>query len=74
MTSTFSGSRVMTSALGVNVDKANESHGNDAHFGEMLDTTRYNQAPYGSPYTSRTPSRVSTPAPTPLSSEGDHSP
>ena len=67
-TPTFGGSsRVITSALGINVEQANGNHGLGAHFGE----TRYNQAPYGSPYTSRTPSRVPSPLPSPGSG---HSP
>ena len=80
--------RVITSALGLGGGEPNGSgnehvhtheygHGHlgDAHFSEMLDTGRYNQAPYGSPYASRTPSRAPTPIlPSPLSSEGGHSP
>ena len=82
--------RVITSALGLSGGETTGSgnehghaheyeygHGHlgDAHFSEMLDTGRYNQAPYGSPYASRTPSRAPTPIlPSPLSSEGGHSP
>jgi UDP-sugar transporter A1/2/3 len=87
--SPFSSPRVITSALGLGGVDANvagnehlhghvheygHGHLGDAHFSEMLDTGRYNQAPYGSPYASKSPSRVPTPIPpSPLGSEG-HSP
>jgi UDP-sugar transporter A1/2/3 len=87
--SPFSSPRVITSALGLGGVDANvagnehlhghvheygHGHLGDAHFSEMLDTGRYNQAPYGSPYASTSPSRVPTPIPpSPLGSEG-HSP
>ncbi|KAG6836878.1 hypothetical protein H0H93_001938 [Arthromyces matolae] len=56
-------SLAIASALGM---KAANSNPNVAGFTEMLDTTRYTQAPYGSPYASRTPSRLPSRAPTPI--------
>lgn len=57
------------------VHEYGHGHLGDAHFSEMVDTSRYNQAPYGSPYASRPPSRAPTPVlPNPLGSESGHCP
>jgi len=88
--SSFNTPRVITSAVGLggeanevgnehlhgHVHEYGHAHLGEAHFSEMLDTGRYNQAPYGSPYASRAPSRVPTPIipPSPLGSEGFPSP
>ncbi|KAG6829582.1 hypothetical protein H0H87_010823 [Tephrocybe sp. NHM501043] len=70
-------SLAIASALGINIPNQGVSGASDLGT-DMLDTTRYNQAPYGSPYTSRTPSRLPsrapTPIPSPLHSEGNTSP
>ncbi|KAG5338801.1 UDP-galactose transporter [Termitomyces sp. T112] len=63
-------SLAIASALGI---KPPGSKMNGDAFGEMLDTTRYNQAPYGSPYASRTPSRLPSRAPTPIEPSPLHS-
>ncbi|KAF5386730.1 hypothetical protein D9615_001529 [Tricholomella constricta] len=60
----------IASALGM---KAIDVNGGPADFTDTLDTSRYNQAPYGSPYASRTPSRVPSRAPTPLPPSPLHS-
>ncbi|KAG6915333.1 hypothetical protein DXG01_012105 [Tephrocybe rancida] len=69
----------IATALGISIPNQNTSGPNELGLGDMLDTTRYNQAPYGSPYASRTPSRLPSRAPTPnlpspLHSEGNASP
>ncbi|KAG6840975.1 hypothetical protein C0991_002957 [Blastosporella zonata] len=65
-------SLAIASALGINIP--NQGASGASELGEMLDTTRYNQAPYGSPYASRTPSRAPTPIPRPLHSENTATP
>ncbi|KAG5636281.1 hypothetical protein H0H81_008536 [Sphagnurus paluster] len=55
----------IASALGIKVPEQNGAITADL-FADTLDTSRYNQAPYGSPYASRNPSRVPSRAPTPL--------
>lgn len=61
---TFGSPRGLASAMGINVTDVNAN--GDDHFSDTLDTTRYNQAPYGSPYASRAPSRVPSRTPTPF--------
>lgn len=71
--SPFASPRIIASALGMGADKESSGpnlspggvNSTGAGFGEMLDTARYNYAPYGSPYPSRPPSRIPSRAPTP---------
>ena len=60
--SPFGSPRVIATALGFAKDEKSDSD----YFGQTLDTSRYLNAPYGSPFPSRTPS----PAPTPPYSAG----
>ncbi|KAG5644054.1 hypothetical protein DXG03_009206, partial [Asterophora parasitica] len=60
----------IATALGMSSHKNENSTTNGDFASAMLDTSRYNQAPYGSPWASRTPSRVPSRAPTPLHAEG----
>jgi UDP-sugar transporter A1/2/3 len=62
--SPFGSPHALATALGINATEANAN--GDGYFSDTLDTTRYNQAPYGSPYASRAPSRVPSRTPTPL--------
>ena len=55
--SPFASPRAFASALGMSNAERNES----GAFGETLDTGRYLNAPYGSPFPSRTPSPIPTP-------------
>jgi solute carrier family 35 (UDP-sugar transporter), member A1/2/3 len=57
--STFTSPRGLASALGLGSASENRESFS------MLDTPRYNQAPYGSPFPSRPPSRVPSRTPTP---------
>ncbi|KAF9450244.1 hypothetical protein P691DRAFT_665751 [Macrolepiota fuliginosa MF-IS2] len=76
--SPFASPRIIASALGMGEDKDKLSptsvlgstvpslaNGKEGYFGEMLETARYNYAPYGSPWPSRPPSRIPSRAPTP---------
>jgi solute carrier family 35 (UDP-sugar transporter), member A1/2/3 len=56
--------RIIASALGV----ANEK--SDSEFGQTMNTPKYLSAPYGSPFSSRTPSPSPTPPHLPSSSQG----
>ncbi|KAI0797463.1 nucleotide-sugar transporter-domain-containing protein [Abortiporus biennis] len=56
--SPFGSPRVVATALGMGSGEKSESEG---HFGQTLDTSRYLNAPYGSPFPSRTPSPIPTP-------------
>ncbi|RDB22162.1 UDP-galactose transporter [Hypsizygus marmoreus] len=71
--SPFGSPRVLASALGINIQDANGVVNEPGYFEDTLDTTRYNQAPYGSPYASRTPSRAPSRVPTPLPPNPLHS-
>ncbi|OCH93842.1 hypothetical protein OBBRIDRAFT_810891 [Obba rivulosa] len=62
--SPFGSPRVIASALGLSSGEREKDN-----FGETLDTSRYLNAPYGSPYGSRSASPVPTP-PYPLSHNG----
>lgn len=62
--SPFGSPRGLASALGMSPTEP--SANGDGHFSDMLDTKRYNQAPYGSPYASRAPSRAPSRTATPL--------
>jgi UDP-sugar transporter A1/2/3 len=74
--SPFSSPRIIASALGMATTASTNLHPSiledkeqvGGYFGEILDTARYNSAPYGSPWNSRAPSRVpsrpATPSPT----------
>ncbi|KAG6812412.1 hypothetical protein H0H92_002988 [Tricholoma furcatifolium] len=69
----------IASALGLKIPNGASNGSGDFMLGDMRDTSRYNQAPYGSPYASRTPSRLPSRAPSPiqpspLHSEGASSP
>lgn len=56
--SPFGSPRAIATALGMNGGEKSES---ETYFGQTLDTSRYLNAPYGSPLPSRTPSPVPTP-------------
>lgn len=56
--SPFGSPRVIATALGLSKDEKPES---ETYFGQTLDTSRYLDAPYGSPFPSRTPSPIPTP-------------
>ncbi|TFK36340.1 nucleotide-sugar transporter-domain-containing protein [Crucibulum laeve] len=55
--SPFGSPRALASSLGLG-GGGGDAHVVDGYFSEMLDTGRYNSAPYGSPFNSRPPSRV----------------
>jgi len=55
--SPFGSPRVIASALGLGGEKEkSETFGSSSYFGDTLDTSRYLNAPYGSPWQSRSPS------------------
>ncbi|KIL56796.1 hypothetical protein M378DRAFT_88814 [Amanita muscaria Koide BX008] len=68
--------RAMASAVGFGGSDNGPTHlqVHDTGFGETLGTTRYFEAPYGSPVPSRVPSRGQSPSPTPLHLDGSNHP
>ncbi|KAK0225788.1 nucleotide-sugar transporter-domain-containing protein [Armillaria fumosa] len=72
-TSPFGSPRLIASAFGLSSGADAAAIGRMDGFTDTLDTTRYNQAPYGSPYPSRPPSRDRSRPPTPIARTSSNS-